>query len=64
MKGEIRGDKLPPNRYNIMQELIDYTMRQVLRLAVTDIYQYATGAVIVVAVFGFIYKLTGKGKPK
>lgn len=45
-----------------MAELIDYTMRQILRLMVYDVYQYATGACIVVGVLALIYRLTGKGR--
>ena len=47
-----------------MDELIDYTLKIILRLAVSEYFQYATGACIIIGVLALIYRLTGKGRLK
>lgn len=47
-----------------MDELIDYTLKIILRLAISEYFQYAAGSCIIVGVLALIYRLTGKRKFK
>lgn len=48
----------------IMDELIDYTLKIILRLVISEYFQYAAGSCIIVGVIALIYRLTGKGRLK
>lgn len=48
----------------IMDELIDYTLKIIIRLIISEYFQYAAGSCIVIGVLALIYRLTGKGRLK